>query len=54
MKRVANYSEKELLAFMDDQLAKLIEIECMVEGVEPYSHGVTLSLYAPYHLRFIL
>lgn len=34
MKRVLDYSEKELLAFDDDQLAKLIEIECMVEGVE--------------------
>ena len=35
MKRVLDYSEKELLAFDDDQLSKLIEIECMVEGVEP-------------------
>ena len=35
MKRVSDYSEKELLAFTDDQLSKLIEIECMVEGVEP-------------------
>lgn len=34
MKRVSDYSEKELLAFEDDQLSKLIEIECMVEGVE--------------------
>lgn len=34
MKRVADYSEKELLAFDDDKLSKLIEIECMVEGVE--------------------
>ena len=34
MKRVSDYSEKELLAFTDDQLSKLIEIECMVEGVE--------------------
>ena len=34
MKRVSDYSEKELLAFGDDELSKLIEIECMVEGVE--------------------
>lgn len=34
MKRVSDYSEKELLDFNDDELSKLIEIECMVEGVE--------------------
>lgn len=34
MKRVQDYSEKELLALGDDQLGKLIEIECMVEGIE--------------------
>jgi hypothetical protein len=34
MKRVSDYTEAELLAFDDGQLNKLIEIECMVEGVE--------------------
>jgi len=34
MKRVSEYTEHELLAFDDSQLDKLIEIECMVEGVE--------------------
>lgn len=34
MKRVSDYTNAELLAFDDSQLETLIEIECMVEGVE--------------------